>query len=107
MVTVSDYLASYQSELMGRIYRFLGMNVGCIIRQAEAAGAPPNVTTPTSPTAPTTSSASRYLRDNMAWEKGRPRATCSHHYAIVGKVDSVLIDRGRHYRLSSGQPKAT
>ncbi|MDN6485137.1 MAG: preprotein translocase subunit SecA, partial [Bifidobacterium mongoliense] len=31
IVTVNDYLASYQSELMGRIFRFLGMNVGCVI----------------------------------------------------------------------------
>ena len=40
VVTVNDYLASYQSELMGRIYRFLGMNVGCHRHRAEAAGAP-------------------------------------------------------------------
>ena len=31
VVTVNDYLASYQSEIMGRIYRFLGMSTGCII----------------------------------------------------------------------------
>ena len=31
VITVNDYLASYQSELMGRIYRFLGMSVGCIV----------------------------------------------------------------------------
>ena len=35
VVTVNDYLASYQSELMGRIYRFLGMNVGCIITEQK------------------------------------------------------------------------
>ena len=31
VVTVNDYLASYQAELMGRVYRFLGMSTGCII----------------------------------------------------------------------------
>ena len=31
VVTVNDYLAQYQSELMGRVYRFLGLNVGVIL----------------------------------------------------------------------------
>jgi preprotein translocase subunit SecA len=33
VITVNDYLASYQSELMGRVYRFLGLSVGCILAQ--------------------------------------------------------------------------
>ena len=37
VVTVNDYLASYQSELMGRIYRFLGMETGCIITDQQPA----------------------------------------------------------------------
>ena len=41
VVTVNDYLASYQSELMGRIYRFLGMNVGCIITDQKPADKKP------------------------------------------------------------------
>ena len=57
VVTVNDYLAKFQSEQMGRIHHFLGIEVGAILSQmdpAERRGPTP----PTSPTAPTTSSAS-------------------------------------------------
>ncbi|OOK83240.1 secA DEAD-like domain protein [Mycobacterium kansasii] len=57
IVTVNDYLAKRDSEWMGRVHRFLGLDVGVILAQMTptSAGWP---TTPTSPTAPTTSSAS-------------------------------------------------
>jgi preprotein translocase subunit SecA len=57
VVTVNDYLAKRDSEWMGRVHRFLGLDVGVILAQMT-----PDErrwpTTPTSPTAPTTSSAS-------------------------------------------------
>ena len=100
VVTVNDYLASYQSELMGRIYRFLGMNVGCIITEQK----PPerrkqynaDITYGTN-----NEFGFDYLRDNMAWEKGE-LVQRGHHYAIVDEVDSILIDEARTPLIISG-----
>ena len=57
VVTVNDYLAKYQSEMMGRIHHFLGLDVGVILPEMRPTSAA-RPTTATSPTAPTTSSAS-------------------------------------------------
>lgn len=100
VVTVNDYLASYQSELMGRIYRFLGMNVGCIITEQK----PPerrkqynaDITYGTN-----NEFGFDYLRDNMAWEKA-DLVQRGHHYAIVDEVDSILIDEARTPLIISG-----
>ena len=100
VVTVNDYLASYQSELMGRIYRFLGMSVGCIITEQK----PPerrkqynaDITYGTN-----NEFGFDYLRDNMAWEKGE-LVQRGHHYAIVDEVDSILIDEARTPLIISG-----
>ncbi|WEV58457.1 preprotein translocase subunit SecA [Bifidobacterium sp. ESL0728] len=100
IVTVNDYLASYQSELMGRIFRFLKMNVGCIItdqkpaerrKQYEA-----DITYGTN-----NEFGFDYLRDNMAWEKNE-LVQRGHHYAIVDEVDSILIDEARTPLIISG-----
>lgn len=100
VVTVNDYLASYQSELMGRIFRFLGMNVGCVItdqkppvrrKQYEA-----DITYGTN-----NEFGFDYLRDNMAWDKSE-LVQRGHHYAIVDEVDSILIDEARTPLIISG-----
>ncbi|KFI47280.1 preprotein translocase subunit SecA [Bifidobacterium biavatii DSM 23969] len=100
VVTVNDYLASYQSELMGRIYRFLGMSVGCIITDQK----PPerrkqynaDITYGTN-----NEFGFDYLRDNMAWEKSE-LVQRGHHFAIVDEVDSILIDEARTPLIISG-----
>ena len=100
VVTVNDYLASYQSELMGRIYRFLGMSVGCIVTDQK----PPerrkqynaDITYGTN-----NEFGFDYLRDNMAWEKS-DLVQRGHHYAIVDEVDSILIDEARTPLIISG-----
>ncbi|OZG64101.1 protein translocase subunit SecA [Bifidobacterium hapali] len=100
VVTVNDYLASYQSELMGRIYRFLGMSVGCIITEQK----PPerrkqynaDITYGTN-----NEFGFDYLRDNMAWEKS-DLVQRGHHFAIVDEVDSILIDEARTPLIISG-----
>ncbi len=100
VVTVNDYLASYQSELMGRIYRFLNMSVGCIITDQQ----PPerrkqynaDITYGTN-----NEFGFDYLRDNMAWEKSE-LVQRGHHYAIVDEVDSILIDEARTPLIISG-----
>ena len=93
VVTVNDYLASYQAELMGRVYRFLGMSTGCIITNQK----PPerrkqynaDITYGTN-----NELGFDYLRDNMAWEKS-DLVQRGHHFAIVDEVDSILIDAAR------------
>ncbi|MGO1345594.1 MAG: preprotein translocase subunit SecA [Bifidobacterium psychraerophilum] len=100
VVTVNDYLASYQSELMGRIFRFLGMTVGCIVtdqkpqerrKQYEA-----DITYGTN-----NEFGFDYLRDNMAWEKA-DLVQRGHNFAIVDEVDSILIDEARTPLIISG-----
>ena len=101
VVTVNDYLASYQSELMGRIYRFLGLSVGCILTEQK----PPerrkqynaDITYGTN-----NEFGFDYLRDNMAWEKS-DLVQRGHHYAIVDEVDSILIDEARTPLIISGK----
>jgi hypothetical protein len=73
VVTVNDYLAEYQSELMGRVHRFLGLETGCIL--AAMTPEQRRASTPrTSPTAPTTSSASTTCA--TTWP-GRSTSSCS------------------------------
>ncbi len=100
VITVNDYLASYQSELMGRIYRFLGMSVGCIVTGQKPAERRKqynaDITYGTN-----NEFGFDYLRDNMAWEKDE-LVQRGHHYAIVDEVDSILIDEARTPLIISG-----
>ncbi|KFF31211.1 preprotein translocase subunit SecA [Bifidobacterium bombi] len=100
VVTVNDYLASYQSELMGRIFRFLKMDVGCIITDQKPAERRKqynaDITYGTN-----NEFGFDYLRDNMAWEKSE-LVQRGHHYAIVDEVDSILIDEARTPLIISG-----
>lgn len=100
IVTVNDYLAGYQSELMGRVFRFLGLTTGCILsgqkpaerREQYAA----DITYGTN-----NEFGFDYLRDNMAW---RPEELVQrgHHFAIVDEVDSILVDEARTPLIISG-----
>ena len=100
VVTVNDYLASYQSELMGRIYRFLGMSVGCILTEQK----PPerrkqynvDITYGTN-----NEFGFDYLRDNMAIY-ATEMVQRGHAFAIVDEVDSILIDEARTPLIISG-----
>jgi preprotein translocase subunit SecA len=100
VVTVNDYLASYQSELMGRILRALGMSTGVILsgqtpeerREMYAA----DVTYGTN-----NEFGFDYLRDNMAWQS-IDMVQRGHFYAVVDEVDSILIDEARTPLIISG-----
>ncbi|MEY4457442.1 MAG: preprotein translocase subunit SecA [Actinomycetota bacterium] len=100
VVTVNDYLASYQSELMGRVFRALGMSTGCIIsgqtpeqrRQQYLA----DITYGTN-----NEFGFDYLRDNMAWQRAE-MVQRGHYFAIVDEVDSILIDEARTPLIISG-----
>jgi preprotein translocase subunit SecA len=100
VVTVNDYLASYQSELMGRVFRFLGMSTGCILvgqnpaeRRREYAC---DITYGTN-----NEFGFDYLRDNMAW-KASDLVQRGHNFVIVDEVDSILIDEARTPLIISG-----
>jgi preprotein translocase subunit SecA len=100
VVTVNDYLAEYQSELMGRVHRMLGLETGCILatmtpeqRRAEYAK---DITYGTN-----NEFGFDYLRDNMAWEVSE-LVQRGHAYAIVDEVDSILIDEARTPLIISG-----
>jgi len=100
VVTTNDFLAGYQSELMGRVFRALGMTTGCIISGQE----PPvrreqylaDITYGTN-----NEFGFDYLRDNMAWDKG-DLVQRGHFFAIVDEVDSILIDEARTPLIISG-----
>jgi preprotein translocase subunit SecA len=100
IVTVNDYLAKRDADWMGKIYRFLGLTVGCIQHdmddqeRKEAYNA--DITYGTN-----NEFGFDYLRDNMKFE---PSAMVqrSHFYAIVDEVDSILIDEARTPLIISG-----
>ncbi len=100
IITVNDYLASYQSELMGRVFRALGMTTGCILsgqtpeQRHEMYMA--DITYGTN-----NEFGFDYLRDNMAWQAS-DMVQRGHYYAIVDEVDSILIDEARTPLIISG-----
>lgn len=100
VVTVNDYLASYQSELMGRVFRFLGMETGCILSQQT-----PDVRRKQYAADITYGTNNEfgfdYLRDNMAWTAD-DKVQRGHAFAIVDEVDSILIDEARTPLIISG-----
>jgi preprotein translocase subunit SecA len=100
VITVNDYLASYQSELMGRVYRALGMTTGTIV-----AGQTPAVRREQYDADITYGTNNEfgfdYLRDNMAWRK-EDLVQRGHFFAIVDEVDSILIDEARTPLIISG-----
>ena len=100
IVTVNDYLARRDSEWMGQIYRFLGMNVGLIQN-----GMRPDKKIPAYQAEVTYGTNSEfgfdYLRDNMV-TRAEARVQRGHHFAIVDEVDSILIDEARTPLIISG-----
>jgi preprotein translocase subunit SecA len=100
VVTVNDYLATRDSDWMGRIYKFLGLTVGAITNdlddweRKDAYGS--DITYGTN-----NEFGFDYLRDNMKFDL----ATCvqrGHYYGIVDEVDSILIDEARTPLIISG-----
>ena len=102
IVTVNDYLATFQSEWMGRIHRFLGLDVGLVIpgqrdtaykREQYAC----DITYGTN-----NELGFDYLRDNMAMSLER-RVQRGYNFVIVDEVDSILIDEARTPLIISGR----
>ena len=101
IVTVNDYLAKRDSEWMGKVYRFLGLEVGLIVHgltKAERKAAyAADITYGTN-----NEIGFDYLRDNMAvYDRDVVQRELS--FAIVDEVDSILIDEARTPLIISGQ----
>ncbi|BCO37285.1 preprotein translocase subunit SecA [Mycobacterium heckeshornense] len=100
IVTVNDYLAKRDSEWMGRVHRFLGLDVGVILAQMSPderrAAYAADITYGTN-----NEFGFDYLRDNMAHSL-EECVQRGHHYAIVDEVDSILIDEARTPLIISG-----
>ena len=100
VVTVNDYLAERDGEWMGRVHRFLGLEVGTILsnmtpaerRHAYAA----DITYGTN-----NEFGFDYLRDNMAWSS-EELVQRGHNFAVVDEVDSILVDEARTPLIISG-----
>jgi|TARA_B100001540_G_scaffold67190_1_gene60511 preprotein translocase subunit SecA len=102
IVTVNDYLATRDAEWMGRVHRFLGLEVGLVV---------PGDTDPESKrrhyAADITYGTNNefgfdYLRDNMAPSKSQ-QTQRGHNFCIVDEVDSILIDEARTPLIISGR----
>ncbi|MGW4058403.1 preprotein translocase subunit SecA [Amycolatopsis sp. NPDC004747] len=100
VVTTNDYLAKRDSEWMGRIHRFLGLEVGVILSEQQ-----PDVRRSQYNADITYGTNNEfgfdYLRDNMAWSLD-DCVQRGHNFAIVDEVDSILIDEARTPLIISG-----
>ena len=101
VVTVNDYLAKRDSEWMGKVYRFLGLNVGLVVHDVTSAerkkAYEADVTYGTN-----NEFGFDYLRDNMVVYKDN-MVQRGHAYAIVDEVDSILVDEARTPLIISGK----
>lgn len=101
VITVNDYLAKTQRDMMGKIYNYLGLTVGCIIHgitPAERKAAYNyDVTYGTN-----NEFGFDYLRDNMVIRK-EEMVQRELHFVIIDEVDSILIDEARTPLIISGQ----
>ena len=104
IITVNEYLASFQSEWMGRLFRWLGLSVGLIVpgqrdpdykRVQYAADITYGINN---------EFGFDYLRDNMALTRER-QVQRGFNFAIVDEVDSILIDEARTPLIISGKAK--
>ena len=100
VVTVNDYLAKRDSEWMGRVHRFLGLEVGVILAQMtpdqRRVAYSADITYGTN-----NEFGFDYLRDNMA-HTVEEMVQRGHPFAVVDEVDSILIDEARTPLIISG-----
>lgn len=101
VVTVNDYLAKTQSDEMGKVLRFLGLTVGCILHgltnEERRSAYNCDVTYATN-----NELGFDYLRDNMVIY-AKDRVQRKPNFAIVDEVDSILIDEARTPLIISGK----
>jgi len=100
IVTVNDYLAKRDAEWMGKVFNFLGLEVGVVISgmsgEEKKAAYNCDVTYATN-----NELGFDYLRDNMAFSEDQ-KTQKKLNYAIIDEVDSILIDEARTPLVISG-----
>ena len=101
VVTVNDYLAKFQSEEMGKVFKFLNCTIGCVLpgmnNDEKRKAYNSDITYGTN-----NEFGFDYLRDNMVIYK-KDKVQREHSFAIVDEVDSILIDEARTPLIISGQ----
>lgn len=101
IVTVNDYLATRDSEWMGKVYRYLGLSVGLVVhglsKEERRAAYSADITYGTN-----NELGFDYLRDNMVIYK-QDKVQRGFNYSIVDEVDSILIDEARTPLIISGK----
>jgi preprotein translocase subunit SecA len=101
VVTVNDYLAKFQSEEMGKVFKFLNCTIGCVLpgmsKDDKRKAYFSDITYGTN-----NEFGFDYLRDNMVIYK-KDKVQREHSFAIVDEVDSILIDEARTPLIISGQ----
>ena len=101
VITVNDYLAKYQGEMMGNLYKFLGLTVGIIVNgmkpNEKKAAYDCDITYGTN-----NEYGFDYLRDNMVIYKNQ-LVQRKLKFAIVDEIDSILIDEARTPLIISGR----
>ena len=105
VVTVNDYLANRDSEWMGKIYKFLGLSVGCVtpsVKEDERKIAYNSDIT----YATNNELGFDYLRDNMKFRL-EDMVQRKPNFAIIDEVDSILIDEARTPLIISGQAETS
>lgn len=104
VVTVNEYLAQRDADWMGQIYRFLGLTVGCNLRELTPSEKKEaylcDITYTTN-----SEVGFDYLRDNMVQNRDR-RVLRGLEYAVIDEADSILIDESRTPLIISGGAKA-
>ena len=100
VVTVNDYLAKRDAEWMGKVYRFMGLTVGCIQQDMD------NEERQKQYNCDVTYGQNNefgfdYLRDNMKYRM-EDMVQRPHYFALVDEVDSILIDEARTPLIISG-----
>ena len=100
VVTVNEYLATSQAEIMGRLYKFLGLSIGVTLSGQNAEEKKKayacDITYGTN-----NEFGFDYLRDNMQVDN-KYKTQRGHSFAIVDEVDSILIDEARTPLIISG-----
>lgn len=100
IVTVNDYLAKRDSEWMGRVHRFLGLSVACVVNEMDDAARKEayaaDITYATN-----NELGFDYLRDNMKFHADE-MVQRPFNYAIIDEMDSILIDEARTPLIISG-----
>ena len=103
VITVNDYLARFHAEWMGRIHRFMGLEVGLVIPGHKDSPAEKRAEYAADITYGTNNEFGfDYLRDNMAGSL-EEKVQRGHNFAIVDEVDSILIDEARTPLIISGR----